>query len=95
MKFNRKTMEKLDWTAQDAVLARKLRCSATTIWRWRRRLLKSNPSTYRAHPSLSHVPKRAGWDWTKTNAVLARENKLTRQRVHQIRKQLMARKVIA
>lgn len=95
MKFNRKTMEKLDWGKQDAVLARKLCCSATTIWRWRRRLQKPNPSSYRAHPSLSHVPKRAGWDWGKTNAVLARENHLTRQRVHQIRKQLKSRKVIA
>ena len=88
MKFGRNYMSKVDWRLQDAVLARKLGCSPTTVWRWRKALNKPTPKGYRAHPSLSLSNKRERWDWSLRDVDLARKYKLSRERIRQIRKAL-------
>ena len=86
-KLDPKTMGRLDWSQQDAVLARKLNVSPATIWRWRRFLSKPSPPTYRSHPMASLVARRATWNWELSNADLARIHGVSRERVRQIRKQ--------
>lgn len=88
MKFGRNYMSKVDWKLQDAVLAKKLGCSPTTVWRWRKMLNQPKPLMYRAHPSLSLTDKRAKWDWSLRDVELARKYKLSRERIRQIRKAL-------
>ena len=88
MKFGRNYMSKVDWRLQDAVLARKLGCSPTTVWRWRKMLNQPKPLMYRAHPSLSLTDRRAKWDWSLRDVELARKYKLSRERIRQIRKTL-------
>lgn len=88
MKFGRNYMSKVDWKLQDSVLARKLGCSPTTVWRWRKALQQPNPLMYRAHPGLSKNSKREGWDWSLRDVDLAKKYKLSRERVRQIRKAL-------
>ena len=94
-KLSQDFMRGQDWRLQDAVLARKLKVSPTTIWRWRRFLKKPQPPTYRAHPSLTQAPdRRSKWNWSLSNAELAKIHKVSRERVRQIRNQLKIRKVI-
>lgn len=88
MKFGRNYMSKVDWKLQDAVLAKKLGCSPTTVWRWRKMLNQPKPLMYRAHPSLSLTDRRAKWDWSLRDVELARKYKLSRERIRQIRKAL-------
>lgn len=88
MKFGRNYMSKVDWKLQDAVLAKRLGCSPTTVWRWRKMLNQPKPLMYRAHPSLSLTDKRAKWDWLLRDVELARKYKLSRERIRQIRKAL-------
>lgn len=88
MKFGRNYMSKVDWKLQDAVLAKKLGCSPTTVWRWRKMLNQPKPLMYRAHPSLSLTDRRAKWDWSLRDVELARKYKLSRERIRQIRKTL-------
>ena len=88
MKFGRNYMSKVDWRLQDSILAKKLGCSPTTVWRWRKSLNQPKPLMYRAHPSLSLRDQRLKWDWSLRDADLARKHKLSRERVRQIRKGL-------
>ena len=91
-KLNQKLMGSLDWTKQDAVLARQLKVSAATVWRWRRFLGKPTPASYRSHPGASLVARRATWNWELSNADLSRIHKISRERVRQIRKQAQTTK---
>lgn len=91
-KLDVKFMEGQDWSKQDAVLARELRVSPTTVWRWRRLLNKSKPPTYRAHPAASLHRTRKAWNWSLSNIELARLHNLSRERVRQIRATMAKRR---
>jgi len=82
-----KTMGRLDWSQQDAVLAKKMGVSPATIWRWRRFLSMPRPTSYRSHPGASLVARRQKWNWELSNADLSRIHRISRERVRQIRKQ--------
>lgn len=94
-KLDHKFMSSQDWTLQDAELARRLKVSPTTVWRWRRALHKPRSKTYRAHPSLTlGTVRRTSWNWNLSNAELSLIHGISRERVRQIRTQLNIRKVI-
>jgi hypothetical protein len=91
-KLDSKFMEGQDWSKQDAVLARELKVSPTTVWRWRRMLHKPKPPTYRAHPQASLYRTRKAWNWSLSNIELARIHNISRERVRQIRKTMASRR---
>lgn len=82
-KLNPKMMAKLDWTQQDAAIAKQLKISPASAWRWRRHLKKPAPACYRAH--FAARKDRSQWDWSLSNIALATRYGMSRQRVHQLR----------
>jgi hypothetical protein len=83
-----KQMAALDWNKLDADLARELRSPPSCMHYWRIKLNKPESSGTSDYMSRRKAAQRAvwnSWDWQKNDSTIAKELKLSRERVRQIR----------